>query len=496
MPGFVGLYGNIFCGQTVNGTSPRLQPYTGTDGRVYPVGDRTCITLTKTTTNLRGSMEANVLQARGRSMEPPQYGLVQGAITWNGIQIMRFYGPEANEVNSSFESELGITVAGGRYLTGEDIGYGKGTVPPGDLCIVTFVPYEVNEIRNNLSSLDSTFKKYLDPGFEVTANMCLQTADGGFLSTPLPSASFLPTPEPTPTPSPTPVTPTPTVTPLPTATPIPANPVPGRLSPVGSNYTLSYSESVKGWPSFYSYSPDWMIGMNNFFYTYKGGNLYRHNTNEQRNNFYGIQYNSSLTSVINESPLDAKLFRNISLESDEPWTTTLSTDLDNPAFIQNSWYELKEGSWFASIKNTNQVPTTLDNFSSRSVIGIGRATVWSGLNTARQFDFINALDIGSQVSIGDYLYFNNELTNTPQLAGQITQININISQNINNVVINSIMPGTAEPITVDPYVIVVKDNTAESHGILGHYCLFTIVNYGPSPTELFAVQAELMKSYP
>ena len=44
------------------------------------------------------------------------------------------------------------------------------------------------------------------------------------------------------------------------------------------NYTLTYSESVKGWPSFYSYYPDFILGMNQYLYTFKGGNLYRHNT--------------------------------------------------------------------------------------------------------------------------------------------------------------------------------------------------------------------------
>ena len=32
-----------------------------------------------------------------------------------------------------------------------------------------------------------------------------------------------------------------------------------------ANYTLSYDSGVKGFPSFYSYNPDWMIGMNNYF---------------------------------------------------------------------------------------------------------------------------------------------------------------------------------------------------------------------------------------
>ena len=37
------------------------------------------------------------------------------------------------------------------------------------------------------------------------------------------------------------------------------------------NYTLTYSESSKGFPSFYSFVPDYMIGMNRFFYSFKGG---------------------------------------------------------------------------------------------------------------------------------------------------------------------------------------------------------------------------------
>ena len=52
------------------------------------------------------------------------------------------------------------------------------------------------------------------------------------------------------------------------------------------NYTVTYSESVKGWPSFYSYFPDFILGMNQYLYTFKGGNLYRHNNNERLNNYY------------------------------------------------------------------------------------------------------------------------------------------------------------------------------------------------------------------
>ncbi len=111
------------------------------------------------------------------------------------------------------------------------------------------------------------------------------------------------------------------------------------------NYTLSYSESAQGWPSFFSFYPDWMIGMNNYFYTFKGGNLYRHNTNETRNNYYGQQYSSQITSVFNDSPLQNKLFKTINLESDSSWDATLITDIQTSGYIENEWFEKKEGSW-------------------------------------------------------------------------------------------------------------------------------------------------------
>ena len=82
------------------------------------------------------------------------------------------------------------------------------------------------------------------------------------------------------------------------------------------------------------------------------------------------------------------------------------------------------------------------------------------------------------------------------LAGQVIQININLVLNINNIVVDASISGATAPDVLNPYVIGVKDDTAESYGLLGHFCRFILENTGPSPTELFAVQAELMKSYP
>jgi len=264
--------------------------------------------------------------------------------------------------------------------------------------------------------------------------------------------------------------------------------VPNLIVPLGPQYTLTYSEGVKGWPSFYSFNPDYMIGMNNYFYSFSGGNLYRHNTNSLYNNYYGTQYTSRVTSVFNELPLENKLFKTLTLQSDKPWETSVNTDIESNGYISSNWYEKKEGAWFASVKNTSQVPAILDTFSLRSVNGIGSATSYSGSESSRFFNV--SVDIDSIISVGDYLYYNNPLTNTPALAGQITGIVPG------RITVDATIEGATAPNSGNPFIIAYKNTLAESQGVLGHYLLFTIENNDSTTTELFAVESQVMKSYP
>ena len=106
---------------------------------------------------------------------------------------------------------------------------------------------------------------------------------------------------------------------------------------MGTKYTLTYNEDSQGWPSFYSFFPEFTMGMNAYLYTFQGGNLFRHNTNVLRNTFYGSFADSTITSVFNPEPtLSIKLFKTLSYESttedanpDEArWNcTSLLTDL-------------------------------------------------------------------------------------------------------------------------------------------------------------------------
>lgn len=266
------------------------------------------------------------------------------------------------------------------------------------------------------------------------------------------------------------------------------------------NYTLTYSEAVQGWPSFYSFNPDYMIGMNNFFYTFKGGNLYRHNVNEVRNNFYGTQYESQLTSVFNEAPLENKLFKTLNLEGDDAWRANLTTDIQDNGIIEAQWFEKKEQSWYAFVRNAGTVPAQPGEYALRSVNGIGRSLTITGTGAAVQVNFAitpTPIDIGSILSIGDILYYTLPPSyNTPVLFGRVTNIQVNYPTNLNRITVDTTIPGATIPGVQTPYIMYIKSSVAESHGVLGHYCVFTIENTKTNKVELFAAESEVMKSYP
>jgi len=276
--------------------------------------------------------------------------------------------------------------------------------------------------------------------------------------------------------------------------------------PVATNgefKTLTYSEAVAGWPSFYSFNPDWMIGMNQYFYTFKGGNLYRHNVNSLKNTFYDQWWvlvgdpDSAFTptkmhSVFNTAPLENKLFKTLNLEGDAAWGAELLTDIQQSGFIDEPWFEKKEQSYFAFVRNNST-----GEIAIRSTNGIGASYQVNLAGDTIDFSITPLVDLGTIMSIGDYLYFMIPPTpSTILLAGEITQINRNYKLGINQIVIDITIPGTT-PITIpNAYFLYTKNSVAESHGVLGHYCEFILTNSSKDKIELFAVESEVMKSFP
>ena len=198
--------------------------------------------------------------------------------------------------------------------------------------------------------------------------------------------------------------------------------------------TLSYSDGVKGWPSFYSYLPDFMVGMNSFFYTFHEGNLFRHNTSVTRNQYYEVNYNSSITSVFNVEPQTIKLFKTMSFESDDAWAvTSLSTELSTGSMLSTNFVE-KEAEWFSFIRSN----ASTVNFKLRSTNGIGTLSDLTAVAPLGSFQLKFLVNISSILSIGDTIYYQPAATPTTfRKVGVVSNINRDTSTGIVSLIENN-----------------------------------------------------------
>ena len=243
--------------------------------------------------------------------------------------------------------------------------------------------------------------------------------------------------------------------------------------------TVTYSPRLNGWTSFFSYTPEWMIGMNTNFYSMSGGDLYRHRDDATaRNNFYGVQYNSTIQTVFNDAPLDAKMFKAIGLEGDDPWTAAITTDFGTGA-IDSTYFQLKEGDYYAYIRRDSGA-TDVDLMSAQ---GIGVPSNVAG--TAPGVITITfGFDIGNIISDGDVAYIGG--------VSSITAIGTISSHTSTSITINT---SSATPIVTD-FIMYLKDAVAESYGARGYYMEVNLTNTKTTAVELFAITSEVFKSYP
>ena len=244
--------------------------------------------------------------------------------------------------------------------------------------------------------------------------------------------------------------------------------------------TITYSIWTKGWTSFWSYVPDWMIGLNSSFYTFSGGDLYRHNDDTvTRNYFYGAQYKSTITTVFNDEPMQMKMFKTLSQDSNKPWKAIIDTDI-NTAQIDATYFNQKEDEWFTYIR---RVDDTID-LKAISTQGIGNSTtVDSSDPTAVLITF--AFNMDGAISVGDNLYKNN--------AGTLVLIGVITAIGANTITVNT--TSGSIPLISD-FLIAVKNSQAESYGSRGFYMSVKLENEDTTQVELFSVGSSIFKSFP
>lgn len=240
-----------------------------------------------------------------------------------------------------------------------------------------------------------------------------------------------------------------------------------------SNQTITFSKRSGGWTSFWSYAPDWMLGMNSSFYTWKNGSLYKHDTNSIRNRFYDVNYSSTIDTTFSQDPLSVKMFKTLSLDSNKPWETEIITDLSTGQ-IASSFYEEKEGNWYGHIRRYDD--GSYDTLSL-STQGIGLLSTYNSLVLTFGFN------IGSSISQGDKVY--KVSGNSLVLIGTIS------SHSLRTITLAS---AAVTPVAGD-MIVYVKNSQAESYGARGYYMDVRLTNSDTSEVEIFSISSNIFKSF-
>jgi len=248
--------------------------------------------------------------------------------------------------------------------------------------------------------------------------------------------------------------------------------------------TLAFSEVAGGWTSRFSYQPEWMTHINGRFYSFKNGFLFQHQNESATPTAYynGTADGSSITVVSNNNPLEKKKFKAIGIDSTKAPAVNVVTNETGAIALTAANFLLKEGMYFSDLKTSAAAPP---DFLSRSAIGMGNATTTAG-GGPKTWTF-PAGAISSMIDTQDLVYYTaNPAVTAPASAGSITSITP-------TTIVTSGGPTSAGSY----FIIVVKNQVAESQGILGDYAKVTIT-YGSTavPFEMFAIEMDYMKSFP
>jgi len=87
-------------------------------------------------------------------------------------------------------------------------------------------------------------------------------------------------------------------------------------------YTISFDEVGNAFESFYSYFPEMMGDLTNTLFTFKNGQIWAH-TSTNFCNFYGNQYDASITTVFNQVNINKKTWISIAETGNVIWECPL-----------------------------------------------------------------------------------------------------------------------------------------------------------------------------
>jgi hypothetical protein len=268
------------------------------------------------------------------------------------------------------------------------------------------------------------------------------------------------------------------------------------------DYTLTYRDAVnperQGWMSFFSFVPDGMVGFNNKMFSFKDGQLYEHHSEAvPRNNFYGVQGKSTIEMLINDAPSENKVLKAISQEGTEPWGMLIrSYESDQAEYrettLEEALFQEKEGQWFTHLRRAESTGTTE---GSGPLYGISVPSS----STVNTLVFSSITRVPNKIVAGDVVY--NELDEPLGIvvSAEAVQIPITGPEDVGVkqlvITLDDAVTGNLTDFVAGQFVYGRKDSRVDGSVLRGYTFYVFLENESTSRVELFAVNANIAKSY-
>ena len=257
--------------------------------------------------------------------------------------------------------------------------------------------------------------------------------------------------------------------------------------------SVAFKEKVNGWTTTMSYVPESGISLNNEYYTFKNGEIWEH-SNETRSNFYGAQFNSTVTPIINDAPTSVKKFKTLAYEGTAGWRSEIVTDQQNgevPVFVK------KEGSFYNYIQGIDTTVANLDTqeFSTQGLgslllnapVGTSTIVINGAINVSLQANPQNPGGGAAGTAALDTIYTMSP-GNTLRIVGTV----IGINRTTNTITLAANIAGSA--LQAGDFVFFGKDTRINTSGIIGYYAETKMITTDSTKEELFAVSSEVFIS--
>jgi len=228
--------------------------------------------------------------------------------------------------------------------------------------------------------------------------------------------------------------------------------------------TLSFKESQKGFPTYYTYQPDFILYANNEMYAWKQGRMYKMNSTSEYNDFFGVQSPSKILFYANQEFSVEKIAKALGIESTHSWEVNISTKLTSRNIPKNSFSKI-EDYWFSEIMgNTNSNPLNSSKY------GLGSYSIIQGVITV--LNVPDSLSVGDIIKSSTLLFPDNKVTD---IQGNTIFLQNNIT-------------------TASSFLYYTKNANIDGAPIRGDIFEIELINDDNEDVELRAVNIEVTKS--